>query len=367
MSNTKKQIGDEIIACTDEIVERWYQAWRASEHPHEDVSEAALKDKLGLQLQIIGEQLLELHKAENPHEMWKITERLDPELRIGQDVPIEEVVQEYRLAVETVRDWIEDAGIDVSFAEYSFFYASIFELTAESVKRYSEHQADRTRHDRAHYLAGVMHQLRGPLSGLTMEVEMLEHVAPPPDIESMTRLRRNVRRLRWLVDRILRLERFRPCEAPVHPEDVRPAHLIDDIMSDHESAAARKSLRFEAHVNRSLRMTLDPGLFLDALGNLVGNAVKFTRQGFVIVDTAEHPDDVVFCVRDSGPGIPPERREKLFTQTLSGQAGGAGIGLQIAQHAAQAMGGEIKVEDGDENGSVFSLRIPRTVPAREGS
>jgi two-component system, OmpR family, sensor histidine kinase SenX3 len=360
MSSLGEELRDNHLA----LVQRWYEQWRAGATPHHGVAEAALKDHLSPQLRLIGEQLLDLSAAENPGQMWKVTERLDPEARVTQEIPIEEVVREYDLAIDVVRTWIEERRIEVSFLEYSYFYRSMFELTAESVRRYVEHQAGEVRKQRAHYLAAVMHQLRTPLSALSIQAELLGRNEQRPSAEAIDKLRRNVRRISVLVDGILRLERFHTWEVPVRPEEVHPAHLVDGIVSDHEPQAARMGLRFEAHVNRSLRMTLDPDLFLDALSNLVGNAVKYTTEGFVIVEAQEEAESVVFHVRDSGPGIAAEKQTELFKQAQPGSLGGAGIGLQIAQHAAQAQGGLIEVHSEVGKGSVFSLRLPRVVAAR---
>lgn len=357
-------IGDELLNNTDEIIQRWYDAWRKTTSADECVSEAALKDDIPRQLKFIGEQIQNLDDAEAPERMWKNPERLDPEKRVEQHTPIEEVVQEYSLAVRTVRDWVEERGLDPDFREYSYFYSALFELAAESVRRYANHQAKVVREDRAQYLAGVMHQLRTPLSALSMQTELVADHGARPDEAFIARLQRNVRRMEELVNRILRLERFQPGECPVNPQDVFPARIIDDLMSDQERAAARKGLRFEAHVNRSMCMKLDPNLFIDALGNLVHNAIKYTNEGRVIVDAVEHPKEVLFRVRDSGPGIPPEKQRTLFKDAQPGHASGAGIGLQIAEHAAQAQGGRITVESEIGKGTIFNLRLPREVKAR---
>ena len=359
-------LGEELRENHAAIVQRWYERWCETSDPHAEVGEAALKNSLPTQLRLIGEQLRNFETAQRADEMWHVTERLDPEARVSQEIPVEEVIQEYGLVTDVVRDWIEDRGIDVGFEEYSYFYRSIYELTAESVRRYNEYQAEQVRLDRAQYLAAVMHQLRTPLSALSMQVELLDLRDRGPDADAIRTLQRNVRRIRVLVDSILRLERFQVWEVPVRPKTLRPARLIDDILTDHEIEAARKGLRFEAHVNRSLTMDLDPDLFTDALGNLVQNAVKYTTEGFVIVSAEEHPDSVRFCVRDSGPGIAEEKRRTLFKKAQPGSAGGAGIGLQIAQHAAKAQGGRIDVESELGEGTLFSLRLPRVVSAREG-
>jgi two-component system sensor histidine kinase SenX3 len=360
-----RSLGEELRENSDEIVQRWYAQWRESSHPRHALGKMALKNSLPDQLRLIGEQLRDLGSAEGVEEIWRISERLDPERRVNQEMPIQEVVQEYALAIDVVRIWIEERHINVPFADYSYFYLAMFELAAESVRRYANYKTEQTRNERGHYLASVMHQLRTPLSALSMQVELLAQSEQQPDAAAIAKLRRNVRRIQVFVDGILRLERFQAWEVPVRPEEVCPARLIDDILIDHEREAARKGLRFEAHINRSLRMTLDPNLFLDALGNLVQNAIHYTSEGFVIVDAKEDSDSVLFSVRDSGPGITPEKQRELFKHTQPGGAGGAGIGLQIAHHAAMAQGGLVEVESAEGKGSVFSLRIPRIVVPRD--
>lgn len=201
-----------------------------------------------------------------------------------------------------------------------------------------------------------MHQLRTPLANLSMQVEML------------SRMGRNVHRMRNLVDSILRLERFRPEEVPVRPEEVGAAQLVGAVMDDHVLDARRKGLRFEASVEPSLRVTLDPELFADALGNLVHNAVKFTDRGGVAVAVEprnDEDDEIVFRVHDTGAGVAPDKQQALFEERMPGGAGGVGIGLQVARHAARAQGGDIELERSSEEGSVFALRLPRLVRPRE--
>jgi signal transduction histidine kinase len=357
-------LGDELLSNEAVIIERWYATWRASAHPHPSVDEAALKDQLPDQLRLIGEQLQKLATAESPGELWKVVERLDPEKRIGEDIPIEEVVREYELLIRVVRDWIQERNVQVSFEEYSYFYQAILELVGESVRRYAKHQADLIANARAEYLAGLMHQLRTPLSALLMQVELLARTGLAPDATVLARLQRNIGRIKCLVDNVLRLERFQPSEMPVHPEPVHPAHIIDELMSDLEQEAARKNLRFEDHVNRSLRMMVDTALFIDTLGNLLQNAIKYTHTGYVIVEAEERPEQVIFRVRDSGPGIDPDKLRNLFVLPQTSSEGGAGIGLQIAKHAAEAQGGSVKVKSELGKGSTFSFCLPRHVSTR---
>lgn len=356
-------LGQELLAHHAEIVDRWYARWCDSPHLEDQVSEPEIKDKLPLQLRVLGEQLQKLSQAEDPAMLWTQPERLDPELRVGEGVPIEDVVLGYKLLVDVLRHWIRERGLDVAFAEYTYLFDAVFELVGESVRRYATYRAEQVARERAEYLAGLTHQMRSPLSALALGIQLLEEVDPPVDPDLMERLHRNVHRLRVLVDGVMRLERFKPHELPVSPQPTHPARLIDEIMDDRAPEAARKGLRLVVHVDRTLRMTFDPELFRDALGNLVDNALRYTPSGFVQVEVEEEPDHILFKVRDSGPGVPPERYEELFSALYPDKPGSAGIGLTIVHRAVAAQGGEVGVESEPGRGSLFWFRLPRTVPA----
>jgi signal transduction histidine kinase len=362
-NRTVSTLGNELELHHEAIVQRWYEAWQRTAHDHPDVSEAALKDSLGAQLCLIGEQLQRLPAAEAPADLWKRAERLEPELRVGQAIAIEEVVQEYGLAVDVVRQWVAERSLNVTFEEYSYFFQAMYELTAESVRRYAKHQAELVGRDRAQYLAAVMHQLRTPLAVLSLAL----HHPPIAVSELAPRLERAVRRITTLVEGVLRLERYRPEDLPVHPRDVDVAHHVQEVLTDHAHDARRKNVRVEVCVPESLRMNVDPDLLTDALGNLVQNAVKYTSAGSVRVDVTSYGHHVCFEVRDTGPGMARDELATLFHSARPGRHGGAGIGLLIAQRAARAMGGGIDVESEPGRGSVFRLRLPQTVTARDAA
>jgi signal transduction histidine kinase len=358
-------LGEQLLHHTDEIVERWYEAWQRSPHAHPEIGEAALKDKLPLQLRVIGEQVRELAHAEHPEEMWKISERLDPELRVDQEIPIEEIVQEYRIVVSAIRAWMEERGIEVPFAEYSYFYEAIFELSAEAVRRYARYNADAIAKDRSAYLARLAHQLRNPLATMGMATSMLEDPRRRSDPNLVARMRSSVARMSMLVNGVMRLERFKAEELPVHPVPVRLADLVDPVIADNDAFAARKHLRVEVHLDRTLEMTLDPDLFIDAFGNLLQNAIKYTASGFVRIEIEPRADDVLFRIIDSGPGIPAERRAALFSPVQPGAGGGVGVGLTIAKRAVVAQQGTIGCTCEPGHGSTFWFQLPRIVQARE--
>lgn len=360
-------LGELLCNNIDELVHRWYERWLREGPASPELPEAALKDHLPLQLRVIGEALLKENSSrESPWELWQRNGRLDPEQRVLDEVLIEEVVREYAFVIEEVRIWLDERGEQVSVQDYSFFSLAIFELTAESVRRFAKFRADQLARERSEYVAGIAHQLRTPVSTLNLTVQQLERGQGALDTRVLERLRRTVGRLSRLVDGILRLERFKPEELPVHPEDLAPAQIIDQITADYEHDARSKGLRLDVSANRSVRMQVDRDLLVDALGNLIQNAIKYTARGFVRVTLEEQEDAVVFKVEDSGPGISPERQRELFRPVLPGQHGGVGLGLSIAFRAAVAQGGALGLESEVGRGSTFLLRLPWAVRAREG-
>lgn len=338
-------LGEQLIQHTDVIVQRWYEAWKGSRHPHLEVAEAALKDELAVQLRVI--------------------ERLDPEARVDQEIPIEEVVQEYRIAVIAIREWMAERKIEVPFLDYSYFYQAIFELTAEAVRRYTEYNIEQVKQARSEYLAEIAHQLRAPLATMALVTEILEDPNRRADSNLIARLRASVARLSRLVDGVMRLERFKAEELPVRPVRTHIAELIDSVIAENELAASRKQLRFEVQLDRTLEMTIDPDLFIDVFGNLVQNAIKYTLRGFVRVEVEQRPHDVHFRVIDSGPGISPDRQASLFSPVQPEKAGGVGIGLTIAKRAVVAQEGTIGCASEPGRGSTFWFQLPRVVHARE--
>jgi signal transduction histidine kinase len=120
-------------------------------------------------------------------------------------------------------------------------------------------------------------------------------------------------------------------------------------------------------IDRALEMELDPDLFIDVMGNLVDNAVKYTPSGFVRVEVVEEPGAVVFKVRDSGPGIAPDRQAGLFGAVQPGERSGAGIGLHVAYRAVTAMGGSIGIESTSGRGTMVWFRLPWRVSGATGA
>lgn len=349
-----------LVEQHEHITQRWYEAWRKSKLPHPEIGEAALKDHLSPQLLRIGEQMANLALADAAEDSGKIFDARDSQALVDQDRSVEEVVMEYGLALDVLRQWIKEQNLQPSFNEYSYLFQAIFELTAESVRRYQE----RLNLERSRYLAGLTHQMRTPISTLMMQMQLLERqreITP----SSINMCQRNLKRLSVMIDTMMRLERFKPHKISVRPQYIYPARLIDQSLDDYQHEARHKGLRLEMVVDRALDMHIDPDLFQDVLGSLIDNAIKYTSEGFVRVEMRliNETNEVLFTILDSGPGILADRQAELFGPAKSGTLSSAGMGLNIAQRAVTVMGGSIGINDTHGQGAEIWFRLPRDQPA----
>jgi signal transduction histidine kinase len=137
------------------------------------------------------------------------------------------------------------------------------------------------------------------------------------------------------------------------------------IMTPWQASAHEKRLRWESEIPKDLpSLKVDPDRLAQALGNLAGNAIKFTPTGGVISVSAGVQDGEVWIrIEDTGPGIPSDEQEKVFTPFYRGKQGkrfpqGMGLGLGIARDMVVAHGGRIVMDSAPGFGSRFTIWLP---------
>ncbi len=146
-------------------------------------------------------------------------------------------------------------------------------------------------------------------------------------------------------------------------EDVDVVRLLGDTVELYAPAAEEKGLRLTASAPPGLRLRADRARLRRALANLVDNAVKYVPRGGRVSLSAEREDGaVVVCVRDDGPGIPPEDLprvwDRLFRGDRSRSERGLGLGLSLVKAVVEAHGGRVRVDSRPGAGAVFFLRLP---------
>ena len=222
---------------------------------------------------------------------------------------------------------------------------------AKALDDYSERLTDVVQRDRE-FNADVSHELRTPLAVIRGAVELL---LSKPDVDERTRarLQRIQRAEQQCTDLISALLLLSRNERAVGDCDV--ARVAQQLLDSHRATLGGKPLELQLEGAPRLVVDAPESAVSVALGNLIGNAVKYTQSGAVIVRLHDNAVDVV----DSGPGLSAEDAAKLFERgyrgTHAGHSQGGGIGLSIVRRLCALYGWDVQVRPGEPRGVVATL------------
>jgi hypothetical protein len=224
------------------------------------------------------------------------------------------------------------------------------------------------------FLATASHEIRTPLNGILGTVSLLlETDLSPAQREYAETIRLSGARLLDLLNNVLDYARLDASAVELEAETFCPLQLSREVaeLLAPRAHAAGLDLAVRALSWPVPAYTGDAGRLRQILFNLVGNALKFTARGAVLVDVEPRDSGLAIHVRDTGPGIAADDQVRLFEafrQSASGDAyrdGGVGLGLAIVKRLADLLGGKVSVASSPGEGATFSVEIPlpRTDPA----
>ena len=216
-------------------------------------------------------------------------------------------------------------------------------------------------------VATVAHEFRTPLTSLHMAIHLcLEGAAGPVterEADLLHAARQDCERLQTIVDEILDLARLQAGKVELHRRPLAPAALVSEAVEAQRGAARQRGVTVQTEVLPSLPdVNADPERIQIVLANLLANAVRHAPEGAAIAIRARPVDHGVrFEVADTGPGIAPEHRERVFDKFFrvpGTPKGGAGLGLSVAKELVEAHGGTIGVESEFGRGATFWFTLP---------
>ncbi len=223
------------------------------------------------------------------------------------------------------------------------------------------------------FVSNVSHELRTPITNMKLYHYLLRARADKSE-HYLDILRRDIDRLESLIEALLILSRFDQERQTVSLKPLNLKALLERFISDRKALAAAKDISLELHLSDAPSIVeADQQLLEQALSIFVTNALAYTPSNGVVCIKLEHrvSNDkswAGFSVYDTGPGIPPDERNRLFERFFRGSTGrdsgvpGTGLGLSIAKEIVDKHHGFIEVRDNNDfgRGSVFSvwLQLP---------
>jgi signal transduction histidine kinase len=211
----------------------------------------------------------------------------------------------------------------------------------------------------------VAHDLRNPLNTISMATTMLieDPVPEQSRVSSLRIIQRSGERMNRLIQDLLSVTTIEAGRLSIAPQKVSVPELLREASETLGPIAKEKSITLTVNGADDLpAVRADHARVLQVIGNLVGNAVKFTPAGGTITLSAIRADGRVQCsVADTGPGVPPAQIPRLFGkfwQAKRGDGRGVGLGLAIARGIVEAHGGTIEVQSELGKGSVFTFMLP---------
>jgi signal transduction histidine kinase len=213
--------------------------------------------------------------------------------------------------------------------------------------------------------ADVAHELRTPLMAIQAQVEAMQDGVLPTDEHQLGIVRDETMRLSRLADSILELSRLERRSVTFHMEPMDVADPLTQAVDTHRALMESLELTLVADIATGVKVNGDADRLAQAFSNLLGNAARYTPEGgSVTVRLVRERGQAVVTVSDTGIGISPEERDRVFTRFWRSDAArerarsGFGIGLAVVREIVDYHGGSVSFDSEVGRGTTFAIKLP---------
>jgi signal transduction histidine kinase len=287
--------------------------------------------------------------------------------RAGSGFTVAQMVAEFRaLRASVIRLWTSQQG-EVGVADLedmTRFNEAIDQSIAESITRYTADIGE----SKERFLAILGHDLRTPLGAIMTSARFMLDTGAlgEPYLSLVARIASSAGRMNQMVADLLDFTRTRFGDGiPIARAEMDVRKMVHDVVSEVTASSPSSTVQIES--SGELRGQWDSDRLKQALTNLVGNAVQHgSSKSPIKVSARGAPDEVVISVHNDGPIIPKEQLGEIFQAMKQAKADGArdshlGLGLYIVDRIVTAHGGSVAVRSSEEQGTTFTVRLPRVV------
>ena len=290
--------------------------------------------------------------------------------RVKDAFDIEEVVAEYNILRGCIHDLAARNGLSMQGRPFHVLNRVLDGAIGSAVGAFATQKALEVQHRREEYLAFVAHDLRTPLTAISLSARLLEMLlardrsATSETTQKFKTLSRNVQHVQDLIGKVLQENTNLETEVGVKLErrrfDLWP--LVEALIHDLHPVAGTDSTQLVNAIPEDFVVYADASLLRRVFQNLIANAISYTPRGEIVIGAGVTGEgDTVECfVRDNGEGIPEDRRSTVFDkhETDPEKGGGLGLGLAIVKTFVEAHDGVVTVESELGVGSMFRFTLP---------
>jgi len=223
------------------------------------------------------------------------------------------------------------------------------------------------------FLHNISHEIRTPMNSILGFSELLcdAEINTEERRKYTNLITRSGEQLLSIITDIINIATIESGQVKINQREVNLKQITDNLINQFQREAEQKKLELRQSIpseSQELTLLTDEVKLIQILNNLLGNAVKFTQQGYIDFGYRVAGMFIEFHIKDTGAGIPEEMHEKIFERfqqadsNISKEHGGAGLGLAISKAYVELLGGQIWLKSEPEKGSVFSFTVPYIHP-----